>query len=89
MMLVVNKMHRDFDAASLGERLAESYRTEVGAMIYFSDTLMRMGSSGLITLSNPQADFSHAIRALATSIQHPGVAEGVVADQPRQQGARQ
>lgn len=68
ILLVVNKMHPEFDAALLAERIAETYAAEVGATIPMSDDILRLGSGGLFSLADPAHPFSTEIRRLVTAI---------------------
>ena len=68
ILLVVNKMHPEFDAALLATRIAETYAADVGATIPMSDEMLRLGSGGLFSLADPGHPFSVQIRRLVTAI---------------------
>ena len=68
ILLVVNKMHPDFDATLLASRIAETYAAEVGATIPMSDDILRLGSGGLFSLADPAHPFSTQIRRLVTAV---------------------
>lgn len=68
ILLVVNKMHPEFDAALLASRIAETYAADVGATIPMSDDILRLGSGGLFALADPAHPFSTQIRRLVTAV---------------------
>jgi len=68
ILLVLNKVHPDFDQAVLAERIASTYDVPVGAVFPLADELIRLGSAGLVSLIHPHLPFAQEIRRLATQI---------------------
>ncbi len=64
-LLVVNKIHPEFDLSLLEKRIHESYGAEIGAMILLSDDLIRNGSQDLTAVLQPDGAFAAGIRQLA------------------------
>lgn len=68
ILLALNKVHPDFDQATLAERIAATYDEPVGAVFPLADELIRLGSAGLVSLLHPHLPFAQEIRRLATVI---------------------
>lgn len=75
IILVLNKVHPDFDAAALSASVTDSYDAEVGALILLSDELIRGGSSELVALLYPEGNFADGVRRIAAHLEEtPSVA---------------
>lgn len=68
LMLAVNKVHPDLDAATLSERIAATYDVPVAALFRLADELVRLGSAGLVGLLQPSSPFSLEIERLASVV---------------------
>lgn len=53
LMIIVNKAPTSFDLDALKQRVEETYKATVAAVIPHSDDLMTLGSSGIFSLQNP------------------------------------
>lgn len=60
MFLLVNKFPPGYDAAAAEEQLAETYQTEVAAVIPHDDDMMKLASRGVFSMQYPD----HKITAL-------------------------
>jgi len=68
LMLAVNKVHPDIDAAALSERIAATYDVPVAALFRLADELVRLGSAGIVALLQPASPFALEIERLATIV---------------------
>jgi MinD-like ATPase involved in chromosome partitioning or flagellar assembly len=76
MFLALNKVLVEFDNANEIEQLFAGYRSQlrrtyhasVGTILPLSNDLVRLASSGLFVLQEPDHLFSQGIRELATKI---------------------
>lgn len=53
LMIIVNKAPTSFDLDALKQRVADTYKATVAAVIPHSDDLMTLGSAGVFSLQNP------------------------------------
>lgn len=65
LLLVVNKIPRQFDLDDVKKTVEESFKTEVAALLPHSDEMMILGSSGLFVLKFPDTDVTEALEVLA------------------------
>jgi MinD-like ATPase involved in chromosome partitioning or flagellar assembly len=68
MFLVLNKVLTDMDPGAYSAQLQEAYRTPVGAVLPLAIEMVRLGSSGLFSLVEPEHRFSQEIKSLAARI---------------------
>ncbi len=68
MFLVLNKVLTDMDPGAYSAQLQEAYRTPVGAVLPLAIEMIRLGSSGLFSLVEPEHRFSQEIKSLAARI---------------------
>jgi MinD-like ATPase involved in chromosome partitioning or flagellar assembly len=68
MFLVMNKALTDMDPSAYSAQLQEAYHTPIGAVLPLATELVRLGSSGLFSLVEPEHRFSQEIRSLASQI---------------------
>ncbi|MGQ3675291.1 MinD/ParA family ATP-binding protein [Xanthobacter sp. TB0139] len=67
-LLVLNKVHPEFNFQILQNRLAEAFQAEIAAMILLSDDLLRNGSIGLTSRLKPESGFAAGIRRIADRV---------------------
>lgn len=65
MLLVVNKIPQVYDIASVQERVQQTYKVEVGALLPHSDELMVLASSGIFALRHADDEVTRQYQQLA------------------------
>ncbi len=85
-LLVVNKIHPEFDLNLLEKRIHDSYGAEIGAMLLLSDDLIRNGSQDLTAVLQPDGAFAAGIRQLAGRLRTDASASPVPPGQTGQHG---
>ncbi len=68
LLLIANKVPDSYKAVDLATRLSETYQTEVAGILYHSDELMTLGSSGLFVREYPNHPLSQDFRRIATRL---------------------
>lgn len=69
LLLVVNKVLPAFDFRQLADRIASTYRSPVAAVLPLSEDMIRLGSSGLYAMIEPESAYAQGIRAIADLIE--------------------
>lgn len=68
LLLVVNKIPKTFDPAQVKERVEKTYDAQVGAMLFHSDQMMVLGSSGIFVLHFPDHPNTHELKRLVAAL---------------------
>lgn len=68
LLILVNKVPQSFDSANVRQRVEESYKAEVAAVIPHSEDLMALASAGIFTLRFPDHPLSALYRQLAARV---------------------
>jgi MinD-like ATPase involved in chromosome partitioning or flagellar assembly len=71
LVLVVNKNPPDFDEQALAERVAQTYRCPVAAVLPHSDVMMKLASDGIFVLRYPDHPLTARLRELAARLVAP------------------
>ena len=65
LVLVVNKALASMDQAALRKDVERSFAAELGAVLLLSEDMLRLGSTGIMSLKYPDHQFTRAVAALA------------------------
>jgi MinD-like ATPase involved in chromosome partitioning or flagellar assembly len=68
MMLVVNKAPLSFSPDDIKARVAETYKSEVAAVLPHSDEMMTLASEGVFVIKYPDHPITQKLRAIADRI---------------------
>lgn len=68
LLLLVNKLPASFNAAEVKNRIEDTYKTRVAAVIPHSDEMMALASSGIFALKYPEHQVSKLYRQLAEMV---------------------
>jgi MinD-like ATPase involved in chromosome partitioning or flagellar assembly len=68
LVLVVNKALGSMDQAALRKDVERSFAAELGAVLLLSEDMLRLGSTGIMSLKFPDHQFTQAVAALASRI---------------------
>jgi MinD-like ATPase involved in chromosome partitioning or flagellar assembly len=68
MFLLLNKVLPDVEPEAYRTQLKEAYGTDVGAILPLATEIVRLASSGLFCLIEPQHPFSQGIKEVGTKI---------------------
>ncbi len=68
LWLVLNKVLSSMDPAALKQRVEDTYRAPVAAVLPLSEDMLRLASGGVFCLHHPDHPLTHEIRALAEKI---------------------
>jgi septum site-determining protein MinD len=68
LMLLVNKLPASYNAADVKNRVEDTYKTPVAAVIPHSDEMMALGSSGIFALKYPDHIVSKLYKQLAEKV---------------------
>jgi MinD-like ATPase involved in chromosome partitioning or flagellar assembly len=71
LVLIVNKNPPDFDDQALAERVAQTYRCPVAAVLPHSDEMMKLASEGIFALRYPDHPLTARLRDLAGHLAAP------------------
>lgn len=64
MLMVVNKTPKNFREADLRERVEQTYGAPIGAVLYHSDEMMTLASSGIFSIKFPDHEMTQSLRKL-------------------------
>jgi MinD-like ATPase involved in chromosome partitioning or flagellar assembly len=65
LLVVINKVPQAFPEAEVRARVEKTYNAEVGAVLFHSDEMMVLASSGIFSLQYPEHDLSKRLRNLS------------------------
>lgn len=65
LLLVVNKALESMDQSALRKDVERSFAAELGAVLLLSEDMLRLGSTGIMSLKFPEHQFTKAVAALA------------------------
>ena len=68
LWLVVNKALPSMDLAALKQRVEDTYRAAVAAVLPLSEDMLRLASGGVFCLHHPDHPLTQEIRSLAEKI---------------------
>ena len=65
LLLVVNKALASMDQVALRKDVERSFAAELSAVLLLSEDMLRLGSTGIMSLKFPEHQFTKAVAALA------------------------
>ncbi|MEO1197930.1 MAG: MinD/ParA family protein [Pseudomonadota bacterium] len=65
LLIIVNKALPAFDFRDLSQRIFETYKSPVGAILPLSEDMVRLGSNGLISMLDPDHPISQSLDQVA------------------------
>ena len=68
LLIVMNKVISSFDYQKLRESVMSTYKTPIATILPLSEDLVRLGSNGLITVQEPQHEFTDGIKQIVDLI---------------------
>src|SRR5262249_42135376 len=68
LVLGVNKARPSMDQAELRKDVERSFAAELGAVLLLSEDMLRLGSTGIMSLKFPEHQFTKAVAGLAARI---------------------
>jgi len=68
LVLVVNKVLASMDQTALRKDVERSFAAELGVVLLLSEDMLRLGSTGIMTLKFPEHQFTRAVAELAARI---------------------
>jgi MinD-like ATPase involved in chromosome partitioning or flagellar assembly len=69
LLMVVNKALTAFDFRQLSDRIASTFRNPVAAVLPLSEEMVRLGSSGLYAVMEPNSAFAKGINTIVDLIE--------------------
>ena len=68
LLLVMNKALESMDHSALRKDVERSFAAELGAVLLLSEDMLRLGSTGIMSLKFPEHQFTKAVAALAARV---------------------